>query len=185
MAQLLLLRHAKSSWDDPSLPDHQRPLNPRGERAARAMAGAFASLHLAPDLALVSTSRRTRQTFDALRLNTDAIEVDVTDRLYLADAETILERLREVPEPVRSVLVVGHNPGLYDAAIELVGDDPATRPEPPVMRLLDGYPTASLAEFQVSVPWSEIGSGRGRLLRFHRPEDFDASVAAGKDDHAS
>lgn len=185
MAQLLLLRHAKSSWDDPSLPDHQRPLNPRGERAARAMAAAFATLHLAPDLAIVSSSRRTRQTFDALRLPADALELDVTDRLYLADSETILGRLQEVPETTRSVLVVGHNPGLYDAAIDLVGDDPAARPEPPVMRLLDGYPTASLAEFEISVPWSEIGRGRGRLVRFQRPEDFDAAAGAGKDDRES
>ena len=171
MAQLLLLRHAKSSWDDPSVPDHQRPLNAQGERAARLMCNAFAILHLAPDLALVSSSRRTRQTFEALRLNGDATEVETTDDLYLADADAILERLRTVPEGARSVLVVGHNPGLYDAAIELVGNDPAARPEPPVMRLLDGYPPASLAEFSISVPWAELGTGRGRLRRFPRPED--------------
>ncbi len=159
MAQLLLLRHAKSSWDDPSVPDHQRPLNGRGERAARAMSNAFATLHLAPDLALVSSSRRTQQTFEALKLSREATEVEITDDLYLADAESILERLRRLPEGTRSVLVVGHNPGLYDVAIELVGDDPAARPEPPVMRLLDGYPTASLAEFTISVPWAELAAG--------------------------
>ena len=81
-----------------------------------------------------------------------------------------------MPEGTRSVLVVGHNPGLYDAAIALVGNDPAARPEPPVMRLLDGYPTASLAEFSISVPWAELGPGRGRLVRFQRPEDYDGSA---------
>ena len=179
MAQLLLLRHAKSSWDDPTLRDHQRPLNPRGERAARAMSNAFAMLRLAPDVALVSSSRRTRQTFEALGLHPEAMEVDLSDRLYLADSEAILERLHEVPEETRSVLVVGHNPGLYDLAIELVGRDPATRPEPPVARLLDGYPTASLAEFNIDVPWASLGEGGGKLLRFQRPEDFEASAAAG------
>ncbi len=181
MAQLLLLRHAKSSWDDPTLRDHDRPLNPRGERAARSMSNAFAMLRLAPDLALVSSSRRTRQTFDALHLMAEAMEVDLSDRLYLADAETILERLREVPEPTRSVLVVGHNPGLYDAAIALVGRDPAARPEPPVTRLLDGYPTASLAEFSVEVPWSALGEGAGKLVRFQRPEDFEGAAPSGSD----
>ncbi len=179
MAQLLLLRHAKSSWDDPTVPDHQRPLNALGERAARLMSGAFATLHLAPDLALISSSRRTQQTFEALHLSKDATEVEITDGLYLADADTILERLRLVPEGTRSVLVVGHNPGLYDAAIELVGNDPAARPEPPVMRLLDGYPTASLAEFAIAVPWAELGTGRGRLVRFQRPEDYDLPATGG------
>lgn len=181
MAQLLLLRHAKSSWDDPSIPDHQRPLNARGERAARAMSNAFATLHLAPDLALVSSSRRTQQTFEALRLSREATEIDISDALYLASAETILERLREVPEGTRSVLVVAHNPGLYDAAIELVGNDPAARPEPPVMRLLDGYPTASLAEFAIPVPWAELAPGRGRLVRFQHPEDFDGAATGDGD----
>ncbi len=178
MAQLLLLRHAKSSWDDPTLRDHERPLNPRGERSARAMSNAFAMLRLAPDLALVSSSLRTRQTFELLRLMTEAMEVDMTDRLYLADAETILDRLREVPEGVRSVLVVGHNPGLYDTAIELVGRDPAARPEPPVSRLLDGYPTAALAEFTVEVPWTALGAGAGKLVRFQRPEDFEPQTSS-------
>lgn len=183
MAQLLLLRHAKSSWDDPSLADHQRPLNARGERAARAMSNAFAALHFAPDLAIISSSLRTRQTFEALHLNVEATEIDVTDALYLAASDGILDRLRLVPACTRSVLVVGHNPGLYDTAIELVGNDPATRPEAPVTRLLDGYPTASLAEFSISVAWAELGLGRGRLVRFQRPEDFEgASSGAGHED---
>ena len=180
MAQLLLLRHAKSSWDDPTVPDHQRPLNARGERAARALSNLFASLRLAPDLALVSSALRAKQTFASLDLNGEASEIVVTDTLYLADAEGIFEQLRQVAAGTRSVLVVGHNPGLYDTAIELVGNDPAARPEPPVMRLLDGYPTASLAEFAVSVPWAEIGPGQGRLLRFQRPDDFEDADAGSR-----
>ena len=163
-----------------------RPVDPgppaaaeRARRAggARALSNAFAALKLAPDLALISSSRRTRQTYEALHLSLEATETDITDALYLADSDSILERLRTVPEGTRSVLVVGHNPGLYDAAIELVGNDPAARPEPPVMRLLDGYPTASLAEFAIAVPWAEIGPGRGRLVRFQRPEDFEGDAA--------
>ncbi len=144
------------------------------------MATAFASLRLAPDLALVSSARRTRQTFELLGLQADAMETEFTDTLYLADADTILLRLRDVPQAMASVLLVGHNPGLYEAATELVGRDPATRPEPPVMRLLDGYPTASLAEFQVTVPWAELGRGKGRLVRFQRPEDFDRGAGSNE-----
>ncbi len=178
MAQLLLLRHAKSAWDDPSLPDHRRPLNARGERAARAMASCFAQLSLAPDLALVSSATRARQTFEALNLVPEAVELDLTDVLYLADSDALLARLRAVSEQTGCVLVVAHNPGLYELALDLVGDDPAARPDPPVMRLLDGYPTASLAVFTVDGSWSGLGHGRGRLTRFHRAEDFDRGAAA-------
>jgi phosphohistidine phosphatase len=148
------------------------------------MSNAFAMLRFAPDLALVSSSVRTRRTFEALQLMTEAMEVEISDSLYLADSETILERLRMVPEGTRSVLVVGHNPGLYDAAIELVGRDPAARPDPPVMRLLDGYPTASLAEFTVTGPWSALGPGSGKLVRFQRPEDFEIPAPTGQGDQA-
>lgn len=182
MAQLLLLRHAKSSWDDPALTDHERPLNPRGQRAARAMAGAFASLGLVPELALVSSSRRTRQTLEALGLPADLTEIRITEQLYLADAEAILDLLRALPDRTRSVLVIGHNPGLYDTAMELVGNDPAARPEPPVMRLLDGYPTASLAEFELDQPWHSLPAPPRRLVRFQRPDDFDRSLAGGESD---
>ena len=178
MAQLLLLRHAKSAWDDPSLPDHQRPLNPRGERAARAMASCFAQLNLAPDIALVSSARRARQTFEALNLVPEAMETDVADALYLADNHTLLQRLNTVSDNYASILLIGHNPGLYELALDLVGDDPAARPEPPVMRLLDGYPTASLCVFSVDRPWASLAHGGGRLVRFQRPEDFDRGAAA-------
>ena len=178
MTQLLLLRHAKSAWDDPSLPDHQRPLNPRGHRAARAMASCFAQLNLAPDLALVSSARRARETFEALGLVPEAMETEVSDALYLADSHTLLGRLQAVPDLCACVLLVGHNPGLYEFALDLVGDDPAARPEPPVMRLLDGYPTASLCVFSLERPWASLGHGGGRLVRFQRPEDFDRGAAS-------
>ena len=100
----------------------------------------------------------------------------VEDGLYLADSDALLARLRQLGDE-SSVLVVGHNPGLYELALDLVGDDPAARPEPPVMRLLDGYPTASLAIFEVPAPWASLGRGAGRLVRVQRPEAF-ARLAA-------
>src|SRR5579875_859222 len=122
MRQLLLLRHAKSSWDEPHLSDHARPLNVRGRQAASAVAGEMRRLGLAPHLVLVSSSRRTLQTLAALEPWGDPPpRVLPLDTLYLAPAADILDALRKVPETARTVLVVGHNPGLHDLALLLAG----------------------------------------------------------------
>ena len=107
---LLLLRHAKSSWDDASKPDHDRPLAPRGHRAAERVGAHLRASDHRPDLVLCSTSRRTRETLE--RLGLGGTDVRMEDRLYAADDETLLERVRELPEDVGAVLVVAHNPGL-------------------------------------------------------------------------
>jgi len=112
MRQLLLLRHAKSSWDDRDLPDHERPLNRRGLQAAAAMRTAMEGLGLAPDVVLVSSSRRTVQTLEALEPWADTPLVDRLDSLYLAPAPAILKAIQEVGAMARSVLLVGHNPGV-------------------------------------------------------------------------
>ena len=116
MRQLLLLRHAKSSWDDPALSDHARPLSARGRRAAAAMAVAMRELGLQPDLVLVSSARRTLQTLEALTPFDDNALIEPMDSLYLAPVSLLMEGLRKVPETVRSALVIGHNPGLHELA---------------------------------------------------------------------
>ena len=121
MRQLLLLRHAKSSWDERELPDHERPLNPRGRRAALAMRDAMERLGLAPDLVLVSSSVRTVQTLEALEPWADTPLVERMESLYNASASMLLDTLRDVKETVRSVLIVGHNPGVHELAMSLVG----------------------------------------------------------------
>jgi len=108
MRQLLLLRHAKSSWDEHDTPDHDRPLNRRGQQAAVAMRTAMEGLGLAPDVVLVSTSRRTRQTLEALEPWADTPLVDHLAELYLAPAPTILKAIQDVGAMARSVMVVGH-----------------------------------------------------------------------------
>ena len=172
MRQLLLLRHAKSSWDDPGLSDHARPLNARGRRAAAAVAGAMRDLGLQPDLVLVSSARRTLQTLEALMPFDDNALVEPMDALYLAPASSLLEGMRKVPETVRSVLVIGHNPGLHELALTLAGEAAAPGAKGAAGRLAEGFPTAALAEFTVAVPWGAVAEGSGRLVRFLSPRDL-------------
>jgi phosphohistidine phosphatase len=177
MRQLLLLRHAKSSWDDPKLSDHARPLNSRGRKSASAMRHAMRELGLAPDIVLVSSARRTLQTLEALEPWDDQPLVEPMDQLYLADAAHLLGALREVSDTARSVLLIGHNPGLHDLALLLVGPVGLGTQSPNISRLAEGYPTGALTEFSIPGPWSTLGEGGGRLLRFLAPRDLPELAA--------
>lgn len=172
MRQLLLLRHAKSSWDDPALADHARPLNRRGRLAVEAMRRAMGELGLAPDLVLVSSSRRTLQTLEALEPWPDTPLVEPMDAIYLATAPELQQVLRGVSDTVRSVMLVGHNPGLHELAMLLVGEHGKARMDTALQRLTEGYPSGALAEFSVAGSWSGIGGGGERLVRFLCPRDL-------------
>jgi phosphohistidine phosphatase len=172
MRQLLLLRHAKSSWDDPRLSDHARPLNARGRRSAQAMAAAMRDLGLGPDIVLVSSARRTLQTLEALAPLDGAPLVEPMDDLYLAPWTRLLDVLRQAPETARSVLLIGHNPGLHDLALALVGPGGMAGLGTDGQRLAESYPTAALAEFAIAAPWHGLAAGGGRLLRFLVPADL-------------
>lgn len=172
MRQLLLLRHAKSSWDDSSLPDHERPLARRGRLAAARMRRVMQGYGLLPDLVLVSSARRTMQTLQALEPWEETPNIEPMDGLYLAGPEQLLRILRATPELVRSLLLVGHNPGLHDLAVLLVGGAAAAQADETVRKLVTGYPTGALAEFTVAVPWQRLGEGTGRLVRFVCPKDL-------------
>ena len=171
MRQLLLLRHAKSSWDDPQLSDHARPLNLRGRQAAHRMAQAMRNLGLAPDVVLVSSARRTLQTMEALEPWADTPLIEPLDALYLAPATDLLEVLRRVAPMARCVLLLGHNPGLHDLAMMLAGAHAAAT-DKQVRRLAESYPSGALAEFAVVTPWSELREGNARLTRFLVPNDL-------------
>lgn len=177
MRQLLLLRHAKSSWDDSSLSDHARPLNARGRQAAAGMRDAMRDLGLAPDLVLVSSARRTLQTLEALEPWEDTPLVEPMDALYLATAPQMLQILHGVAETVRSVLLVAHNPGLHELALLLAGPKASGNSSPDMRRLADGYPTGALTEFSVPGPWWSLDEGGARLLRFLAPRDLPEPAA--------
>jgi phosphohistidine phosphatase len=172
MHQLLLLRHAKSSSDDSRLDDRDRPLSQRGHRAAAAMRQAMHDLGLAPDLVLVSPARRTLQTLDALEPWDDTPLQEQIEALYLADPAQLIGVLHDVPETVRSTLLIGHNPGLHDLAQALIAGAQVTDA---ARRLAGGYPTGALAEFAVAGPWSRLAAGGGRLTRFITPRELERS----------
>jgi phosphohistidine phosphatase len=172
MHQLLLLRHAKSSRDDATLPDRDRPLNSRGLSAAATMRAAMRRLGLAPDLVLVSPSCRTLQTLEALQPWDDTPLTEHVAALYLGNAGQLLAVLHEVAETVRSVLLIGHNPGMHDLAVQLTGEDARARSDQTVRRLMEKYPPGALAEFAIAGPWSRLNTGDGRLVRFLTPKDL-------------
>jgi len=173
MHQLLLLRHAKSSWDDSKLADRDRPLNERGQHAAAIMRRAMRRLGLAPDLVLVSAARRTLQTLEALEPWDDTPLIEQTDALYLATAPQLFATLRDIPETVRSVLMIGHNPGMHELAQALIADAAPTEAS---HKLAAGYPTGALAEFAIPGPWLRIGAGAGRLIRFLTPRELERTT---------
>lgn len=172
MRQLLLLRHAKSSWDDPSLPDHDRPLNPRGRADAAAMGSEMRSLGLSPDIVLVSSARRTQETLALIEPFDDSPVIDTVEALYLAPARKLLDLLHAMPETARSVLVISHNPGLHNLALALAGPTAMARGGIDALRLAERYPTAALAEFAVATPWWGLAEGNARLVRFVCPRDL-------------
>lgn len=167
--RLWLLRHAKSSWDDRSLEDEDRPLAPRGERAAGRMRDYFVAEAIRPALVLCSPALRTRQTLDRvlpMELGWN-VAVRIEPSLYTFDAATLLDRLSEIPEGVDSVLLVGHNPAIQDLAVMLAarGDR--------LDRLTRKFPTAGLAEIEFpTTPWRDIRRASGELTRFVVPRNL-------------
>jgi phosphohistidine phosphatase len=171
---LLLLRHAKSAWSDPRLDDHDRPLNGRGERAARVMADHVARTTPRPDLILCSTAMRTRQTLAPLlkRLGAPSPPIALESGLYLASEDVLLAHLQTAPDSAATVLLVGHNDGIGQLAADLAGSGPAEA----LASLRAKYPTGALAVFKVPEgPWSDLAPGKAKLVEFVRPRDLAAA----------
>jgi phosphohistidine phosphatase len=161
-----LLRHAKSSWPDDDTPDRERPLAPRGRRAAATIAAYLADHHVAPDLVLCSPALRARETLDLVRAALPATTaVEVEEELYGAPAATIVGRLRRLPDAVDGVLVVGHNPGLQELAATLA---PAAHRD----RLRDHFPTAALAILTLpSGGWPDLDRRPAELVDLVLPRE--------------
>lgn len=167
MRRLILLRHAKSDWPA-NVEDHERPLAARGRQASLIMGGYMAQERFLPDQVFVSTARRTQETWD-LAQTAFGRNIARTDaqRLYDASADTILEVVRQTPSDVRTLLVIGHNPGLQELALELIGAEG----QPDLSHLRRKYPTAGLVVIDFDIErWSEVDKGIGRLDRFTTPK---------------
>jgi phosphohistidine phosphatase len=164
--RLILLRHAKSAWPT-GVDDHERPLAKRGEKAAPLLGKYLSGKGLRPDLALVSDAMRTRETWKLVRaaFSPPPSERFVAD-LYDASAVDMLRVVRTTEPTVRTLLLVGHNPGLQELALELAGggDEPAR------IAMRDKFPTAAVAVIDFSTgAWEEIAAGGGELERFVTP----------------
>lgn len=167
MRTLYLLRHAKSSWADSGLDDHDRPLNARGLDACARLIPYIRQHGVAPDLVLCSTAERTRATlqgiFSALPV---PLQVVYDPALYLGTPERIMALIRAVPASVQRLMVVGHNPGLEDLAALLAGDGPAD-----LLAQIGGkFPTGALAALDFGIDsWDALAAGGGRLRLFAVP----------------
>ncbi|MEM7170161.1 MAG: histidine phosphatase family protein [Pseudomonadota bacterium] len=171
MRKLLFLRHAKSSWKEPILDDFDRPLAPRGRKAAPKMASYMRKKLLAPELVLCSRARRAVETWElaSKKLRFDG-QIYFSQSLYHAEPNEIIAAIRQVPDNIACVLMIGHNPGMEDAAMALSG--PGSRPSAKE-KLETKFPTAALAEIEFELPgWPDIGWGLGRLVRLTYPRDL-------------
>ena len=165
--RLYVLRHGKSVRDIPSPPDHDRPLAPRGERAADRIARHLRDQGISPDLILCSSSLRTRQTLDRLAPSFGPeTTVKVERALYEAPAAGILERVRRTPDEVGSVMLIGHNPGLQDLALMLAG-----RGERLPM-LKEKFPTGGLATLEFEGGWADLAEGSATLIAYVVPRQM-------------
>jgi phosphohistidine phosphatase len=164
---LYLLRHAKSSWDNPSLPDHDRPLARRGQRACATLTRHLRREHISPELVLCSSSIRTRDTLAGIERGFDRqADISIEERLYASSAEDLLARLQEVPDAVQSLMMIGHFPAIQELAVYLavVGElrDAVTAK----------FPTAALATLRCTRSWKRLGPGSAELLAFVKPREL-------------
>lgn len=161
MKKLLLLRHAKSSWDDTGLADFDRPLNGRGRKAAPLMGNFMRERSLRPDLIISSPAQRARETI-ALVLEASGLETEprYDERIYEATAGLLVEVIEGVEDALQEVMLVGHNPGFENLIAHLTGESRRV-------------PTGALARILLSAEkWNEAGARGGRLDWLVKPKEL-------------
>jgi phosphohistidine phosphatase len=167
--RIYLLRHAKSSWKETSLADHDRPLARRGREAAARLREYLSRAKVGPGIILCSSAVRAVQTLEGIRRGLPRhTPVEIERDLYGAGAEALLARLTRLPEQIASVLLIGHSPGIDDLAAGLArhGDEQA------LARMRVKYPTGGLATLSFDAPWSALTWEAGALEEFVVPKDL-------------
>jgi phosphohistidine phosphatase len=166
---LYLLRHAKSSWADPGVEDHDRPLSPRGRKAAKKIAEHLRSSGVQPALVLCSSALRARQTLELVApAFGDVVSIKVERSLYGADEGDLLARLRRVAGSVPSVMVIGHNPSLQFLALTLAARGRQRD------QLEAKFPTGALATLRVlEAPWRDLNRGSAELVGLVVPRELE------------
>jgi phosphohistidine phosphatase len=177
MKTLTLLRHAKSSWTDGAVRDFDRPLSPRGHRAAKAIGREMRAQHLAFDRVLASPAARVVETLrDVGDGYGHSFEAEYDRRVYLASVDCLLELIHQTDDGKADLLIVGHNPGLERLAV-LLSEAGALRSEIEVK-----YPTAALTQITFPVDrWAAVAEGLGTVTRFTRPRDLDPELGPDED----
>jgi phosphohistidine phosphatase len=164
LRHIVVIRHAKSSWDDPSVADHDRPLSERGRNALPRLLDHIEGLELRPDLVKCSSSRRTRETLDGIRPALGRkTRVESESALYGASAEQLVTELRRLDDQITTVVLIGHNPGLADL-VDLLAVAPATGGP-----AIDEFPTAAVAVVSMAGPWSALQPACASLESFWTP----------------
>lgn len=159
--RLWILRHAKSSWDHPGLDDHERPLAPRGRKAAARIARWAAANDMRPELVLCSTAVRAQATLELVRRGIGNPEERIDRSLYHASIDDILGRIAATPGDVEGVLLIGHNPTLHELTVALAPPGP------------DAYPTGALAGLRLEIDsWAELRPGCGLIETFVVPRSL-------------
>jgi phosphohistidine phosphatase len=172
--RLILLRHAKSAW--PDVPDHERPLAPRGRRDAPAAGRWLRTSGCVPDLVLCSTARRARETWalagDKLHAQP---EVVFEPRVYGASTAELVGLARRTPARIQTLLIVGHDPAMRELTLELAGPEPGADrggEADALGRVRAKFPTAAIAVLAFAGTWPELASGPARLAGFVTPGDY-------------
>src|SRR5260221_1737877 len=166
MKTLHLLRDAKSSWKHADLDDHERPLSKRGRQTAKSIAADLRRAKIAPDLVLCSTAVRARQTLDPIGKGLKPPKVALERGLYDVAQQKIWKHLWKLPESAECVLLIGHNPGLHDLALELADPDSAKLVPPRGGK----FPTGAMASFRFDGAWKAMQPHSAVLLSFTRPK---------------
>ncbi len=167
MRRLHLLRHAKSSWDEPMLADRDRPLAPRGRKATRRLARWLAEHDVRPDVVVCSPAVRARETVDGIVPALDVARVFVDERLYHATAPALLGRARELPSGASEAMLVGHNPGLAELCLLLA------RPGELRGRIEAKLPTGALVSLEADVDeWADLAPGCAEIVGLVLPRDL-------------
>jgi len=174
--KLVLLRHAKSAW--PDVPDHDRPLAPRGQRDAPVMGRWLRTAGHVPDQVLCSTARRARQTWQLAQARLGATPpVSLDEGVYQGSAAQLLDLVRRVSPAVGTLLLVGHDPAIGELALTLAATTPAfhlsdAAPPGPLDRMRAKFPTAAIAVLEFTGTWDRLGPATARLTSFVTPREL-------------